>query len=244
VNWGDGQIQDLGAVTGNAVVSHTYRAAGAYTITATVTDSSGFSVPVSTGVTVNPASFGLVITPPATPPSAGLPATFTVATGTLPAGDAVRNVHVDWGDTQSQDLGAISGTATITHSYAAAGNYTVTVTLTDTAGNQVSVSTSVTVVATPNPTINITPTNVPTTHSATMNVTFQIQVTTPTGVGVTDALLNFGDGETQDLGGLTGSVTVTHQYRDPGAAGTKNVTLTVKDTLGRTTVGTTSVTLP
>src|SRR5581483_273530 len=77
-----------GPVTGSAVVSHTYRLPGAYTITATVTDASGFSVPVSTGVTVNPTVLGLTITPPTTPPGVGLPATFTIGTGTLPAGDA------------------------------------------------------------------------------------------------------------------------------------------------------------
>jgi PKD domain/Bacterial Ig-like domain (group 1) len=237
VNWGDGSIQDLGAVTGNAVVSHTYRAPGAYTITATVTDSSGFSQPTSTAVTVNPPSFGLAITAPSTPPSAGLPAAFTIATGTLPAGDAVRNVHIDWGDTSSQDLGAISGTATVTHVYTAAGTYTVTATLTDTAGNSTSVSTAVTVVATPNPTIIITPS----VATATKTATFTIQVTPPTGVGVTDALLNFGDGNQQDLGGLNGTTTVTHVY---SSSGTFTVTLTVTDTLGRKTTGSTTVIIP
>jgi hypothetical protein len=80
-----------------------------------------------------------------------------------------------------------------------------------------------------------------------MSVTFQIQVTPPPGVGITDALVNFGDGNQQDLGGLNGTVTVTHAYKDPPGgtvAGTKDVSLKVTDTLGRTTTGTTTVTLP
>lgn len=237
VDWGDGNVQDLGAVTGNAVVAHTYRSAGAYTITAKVTDANGYVVPVSTGVTVNSPSFGLIITPPSTPPSAGLPATFTVATGTLPTGDAVRNVHIDWGDTTSQDLGAITGTATIAHAFASAGSYTVTATMTDTVGNTTSVATAVSVIVTANPTIIITPS----VATATKTATLTIQVTPPTGVGVTDALLEFGDGNKQDLGGLTGTTTVTHVYT---ASNTYTVTLTVKDTLGRTTTGTTTVIIP
>jgi len=241
VNWGDGQTQDLGAVVGTATVSHVYRAPGAYTITGTVTDNSGSTVPVSTSVTVNPTALPITITPPTTPPGAGLPATFTVVVGTLPAGDAVRNVHIDWGDGSGLDLGAISGSTTVSHVYTASGSYSVTATITDTGGNTQTVATSVTVVATASPTIIITPTNVPTVHAATMNVTFQIQVTAPTGVGIQDATIDFGDGTVSDLGGLNGTVTIQHPYT---SAGSKDVRVTVKDTLGRTTIGSTSITLP
>jgi PKD repeat protein len=237
VNWGDGQIQDLGAVTGSAVVSHVFRAAGAYTITGTVQDNSGNTVSVSTGVTVNPTSLGITITPPATPPGVGLPATFTIGVGTLPAGDAVRNVHMDWGDGSAQDLGAISSNTTVTHVYAAAGTFTVSATLSDTAGNTQTVSTSVTVVATASPTIIITPS----VATASKTATFTIQVTPPTGVGITSSLLTFGDGNQQTLGGLTGTTTVTHVY---GSSGTFTVNLTVTDTLGRNTTGSTTVIIP
>src|SRR5581483_5850525 len=107
-------------------------------------------------VTVNPTVLGLTITPPTTPPGVGLPATFTIGTGTLPAGDAVRNVHVDWGDGLSIDLGAVTGTVTVTHVYSTAGTYTVTAIMTDTAGNSASVSTSVTIIATAAPTVLVT----------------------------------------------------------------------------------------
>jgi PKD repeat protein len=141
----------------------------------------------------------------------------------------------------AQDLGAISSNTNVSHVYAASGSYNVTAIMTDTAGNTVSVSNSVTVVATASPTIIITPTNVPTVHAATMNVTFQIQVTAPTGVGIQDATIDFGDGTVSDLGGLNGTVTIQHPYM---SAGSKDVRVTVKDTLGRTTIGSTSITLP
>lgn len=239
VNWGDGTSQNLGSVSGSAVVSHTYRSAGSYTITATVTDAFGNVVPVSTGVTVVATSLPLTVTAPATPPGVGLPATFTITIGTLPPGDAVQNVRVDWGDSTSQNLGAVTGNTSITHVYQEARSYNVTVTLNDTAGNSASVGTSVTVVATATPTIIITP-SVPT---GSKTATFQIQVTPPSGVGIQSAQINFGDGVTAQLGGLTGTTTVQHTY--PNIANqTYTVTLTVVDTLGRTTTGTTTVNIP
>ena len=77
VNWGDGQTQDLGAITGSSIVSHVYRSSGSYSITATVTDSSGNVVTVTSFVTVLPPALTLGITPPSTAPSANLPANFT-----------------------------------------------------------------------------------------------------------------------------------------------------------------------
>lgn len=236
VNWGDGSTQDLGAPTGTVTVAHTYRSAGSYNITATATDTSGNVVTVATAVVVSATQIGLTITPPATPPSAGLPATFTFGLGTLPPGDFVKDVIVDWGDGKTQDLGAISATTTVSHVYTTADSYTVRATLHDTAGNSTTVSTSVTVVATSNPTIIITPT-VPV---GSREVTFQIQVTAPSGVGIVEAVIDFGDGRSQNLGGLSGSVTLRHTYT---AAGSYPVTLRVKDTLNRTTEGSTSVTI-
>jgi hypothetical protein len=166
-----------------------------------------------------------------------LPATFTFTLGTLPPGDFVKDVIVDWGDGQTQDLGAISTNTSVSHVYTTAGTYAVKATLHDTAGTSTTVSNSVTVVATSNPTIIITPT-VPT---GSHDVTFQIQVTAPSGVGIVDAVIDFGDGTSQSLGGLSGTVTLHHLY--PPGANSYTVTLTVKDTLNRTTTGSTTVTV-
>jgi adhesin/invasin len=242
VNWGDGQTQDLGALTGTATVSHVYRAAGVYAINATITDSSGNSVQVSTTVNVTATSIGLTITPPTTPPSAGLPAIFTIVVGTLPAGDVVLNVHITWGDGSAQDLGAITGSSSVAHPYAAAGSYIVAAVLTDTAGNSVPVSTAVTVVATASTTINITPPVVPLVFTYPFVAQFTVQVAPPTGVGIVDAKIDFGDNvHTQDLGGLNGTAVVSSQY---AAAGTYRVIVTVVDTLGRTNTGSVILVLP
>jgi hypothetical protein len=204
----------------------------------------GTTTPTPTGqasgqVRVNVASApGLVITPPSTPPSAGLPATFTFAvTVQTTNGSAIRNLNVKWGDGQSQDLGAVSGTATVSHVYASAGTYAVTATLTDAAGTVVTNSTSVTVVPVQKPGIVITQS--PNPGKAGTVTTLTIQVTVPTGIGIQDMTINFGDGQSADLGGQA-SASVPHIYN---AVNTYTVTVTVLDTAGQTTIGTAIVSI-
>jgi PKD repeat protein len=237
VSWGDGQTQDLGSITGSATIAHVYRTAGSYSITATVTDSSGNVVPVSTAVTVLPPALSITITPPNPAPSATLPANFTF-TPTVPAGDAVRDLTVNWGDGNAvQDLGAVSGATTVSHVFASAGTYIVTATLTDIGGNTSTVSTSVTVIPIPRPTIIITPSPVPGHVGA--QTTLQIQVTLPAGISVQNLVVDFGDGQRAVLGGAA-SASVPHVYT---AIGTYTVTVTVLDTTGQTTIGTAAVSI-
>lgn len=244
VNFGDGSPATT--YQGKpASVSHTYAAMGSYTILATTVDALGDTSSASGSVNVA-LLLTLAITPPAAP-SAGLPASFTIVPGVPPnTGVAVRNVRVDWGDnTPAQDLGAISASTTVSHVFELAGSYRVTGTLTDTAGSSISVSTFVTVIPVALPTINITP-SVPAIYSPSMNVTFTIQVTPPSGVGIKNVTINFGDGSTDGLGGLNGTLVKVHTYTAP--TGTPfNITVTVEDTLGtpgRITTGTTSIKLP
>ena len=200
----------------------------------------------SGSVTVNVgAAPTLVITPPTTPPNAGVPSSYTFAvTVATSNGSAVRDLTVSWGDGSSQDLGAVTGNAVVAHVYANAGTFTILATLIDSFGNVVTAQTAVSVIAAASPTIIITATSIPTVHSASMPVTFQVQVTPPTGIGVQTVTMAFGDGQTSSLGGLTGTTTITHLYNDPGAAGSKLITVSVLDTLGRTTTGQTTITLP
>jgi PKD repeat protein len=237
VSWGDGQTQDLGAISGTATVSHVYRSAGSFVVSANLTDSAGNPVSTSTSVTVIPPALTLTITPPATLPSANLPANFTFA-ATAPAGDAVRDVTVNWGDQSAvQDLGAISGSVTVSHVFKAAGSYVISGTVTDIAGNSSGSSTSITVIPVPRPTIIITPSPVPG-HVGTQT-TLSIQVTTASGISVQDLAIDFGDGQHADLGGSS-SASVPHVYT---AQGTYTVTVTVVDSSGQTTIGSTAVSI-
>ena len=176
----------------------------------------------------------LAITPPSTSPSAGLPAIFSVVvTAAATNGTSVRDVTINWGDgTGVQDLGAVSGTASIAHVFRTAGTYLVTATVIDASGNTNTVSTSVAVIPVPRPTIIITPSPVPGRVGA--QTTLAIQVTLPAGISVQDLSINFGDGQSADLGGAT-SASVPHVYTTQG---TFTVTVTVLDTTGQTTTGT------
>jgi PKD repeat protein len=164
---------------------------------------------------------------------------FTFAV-TIPStnGSAIRNLTIDWGDgSPTQSLGAISSAATASHVYHTPGTYVLTGTLTDSLGNVVAQSSPVTVIPVPRPTIIITPSPVPG-HVGTQT-TITIQVTLPTGISVQDLTINFGDGTSADLGGAT-SAAVPHVYT---AVGTYTVTVTVTDTSGQVTIGTTAVSI-
>ena len=226
---------------------------------ATVTASVGAQAPATTTPTTpgttptTPASSGtasgqvivnvtatatLVIAPPATAPSKGLPGTFTfTVTPATANGSAIRELVVDWGDGQIQNLGAVTGVATVPHVYKNDGSFTITATLTDAANNTTRVSTGVTVIPVPRPTVVVTPT--PQTATVNGTITFNILITTANGIGVESTTIAFGDGTSADLGGAT-SASVPKQYSTQGQ---KQVIVTVVDTAGQTTQGTTSVSI-
>ena len=110
-------------------------------------------------------------------------------------------------------------------------------TVLDAGGNSITVSTSVTVIPVPRPTIIITPSPVP--GKVNTQTTLSIQVTLPNGISVQDLQIDFGDGQSADLGGAT-SASVPHVYT---STGTFTVRVTVVDTSGQTTVGTTAVSI-
>jgi adhesin/invasin len=82
----------------------------------------------------------ITLTGPTTTPTAGLATNFTLnvtaGTGSAP----IRNVVVDFGDGQTVNLGAASGTVTVPHIYLTSGTFTVTAIATDAAGQSTSMS--------------------------------------------------------------------------------------------------------
>ena len=180
----------------------------------------------------------LGIIPPSTPPSVGLPASFTFVVTPAPQnGSAIREVRVNWGDGQTQNLGAVTGNAVVSHVYGSPGTYTVSATVTDAAGNSTSVSTAVTVIPVPRPTVIVTAT--PQTATVGSTITFNIQITAPPGIGIQSTSINFGDGDVRLLGGAS-SASVQKVYT---VQNTYTVTVTVLDTTGQTTEGTTTVSI-
>jgi hypothetical protein len=144
VDWGDSSLPVTW--TGDAPLTHTYQAIGRYVPTVTVTDASHNSGIYTLAAIV----LGDVTAPSGTvalAPSTGW-AGFTRVSAT-PSGLsddvsplAMIGIHVTWGDGTTSDS---TGTAALTHMYAAAGTYPVATTITDEAGNQIVLPSSVTI---------------------------------------------------------------------------------------------------
>lgn len=239
VNWGDGTpVQDLGAITGSNQVSHTYGSTGSFTIAATVTDSFGTSVPVSTTVIVNPRPQPVVtLTGPTTTPTAG---TVTAFTGSVAAaansGAVIQSVVMDFGDGNTQQLGAITGATTLQHVYQTSGTFTATLTATDSNGGVGKSATSVFVqTATP---LAVALTSSQVSSGGNTTVSF-----TATVVGLGNAVVvNYH----WVFGGSNGTAdTSTNQQSrtyPTGTSGVITVTVTVTTSDGRMATGSTVIT--
>jgi PKD repeat protein len=141
-NFGDGS-------TGSgATPSHTYAAAGAYTVSLTVTDGGGsVSQPVTQTITISQPQPTLRISPAASilvataHPTKGLPVAFHGTGQDRNAGGSITGYAWKYGD------GATGSGAAATHTYAAAGKYAVSLTVTDHEGDTTTVTASVTVLS-------------------------------------------------------------------------------------------------
>jgi len=172
----------------------------------------------------------LVITPPTTAPTAGNVATFTFAvTAAGSNGSAIRNLNVDWGDGSNQDLGSVTGTANVVHTYKDSGTFVITATVSDAAGNSTKVSTVVFVQVAP-------PLSVGLTAVASISGGNTIESFTATVTGLGNSVSQnfhwvFGDTTTAD----TTSNQTSHTY--PTGSGAKNVSVTVTTSTGAQATG-------
>ena len=238
VNWGDGVSESLGSFTGSSDQTHTFKNDGTFRVTGTVTDASGTGTTASVSVSVGEATGPTVKISAPDSITKGVPAAFTFTVEPDAATKSpVRQVTVNWGDGTSENLG--SGlTPKTTHAFSAEGALRVTVTAADALGNSGTASTSVTVGQSSSPSITVA--SSPATPGVGTEVTFTITITVPGGLGVQSTTINFGDGTTNALGGVSGTISQTHSY---SSLGTKSVEVTVIDAAGKTTKATTSVTI-
>ncbi len=114
--------------------------------------------------------------------------TVTLATGGLP----ITQARIEFGDGESRQLGALSGTTSVGHVYRNSGTYGVLLTLTDAAGN-VSAQQTVVVVA-PEAAIGVVLSYSPAAPIVNQVVTFTAITTLPTGVSIERYEWTFGDG--------------------------------------------------
>jgi hypothetical protein len=119
-------------------------------------------------VTLSPRT-GLGITPPSGTVAAGVATSFTV---NVSADANIGNVTLDFGDGTVRNLGAISGSTPVPHTYALEGTYTVTATAADAAGCTERVSTAVNILPAQPPDVRITaPQNARVGESVTVSAT-------------------------------------------------------------------------
>ncbi len=221
-NFGDGTSPGDGVNP-----SHTYGAAGTYTVTLTVMDNHGNTDTTSAAKTITDRPPTVSFTETATTGVTLDSITLTI-TSSDPDG-TVTTTMVDWGDTHVDTL---AGTATTdSHSYATAGTYTVTVTVTDDNGSTANSTAEKTITDRP-PIASFSESS--TTMVTGRNIHFDASGSSdPDGI-ILDYSWDFGDGSTG-----TG-VTVDHAYSTVSAF---TVTLTVKDNSGNTGTATATKTI-
>ncbi|MCC7417203.1 MAG: Ig-like domain-containing protein [Acidobacteria bacterium] len=214
------------------------------TATAGVASTSGTTTTAapsnSITVTVNAAP-GIAFTITTSSPVAGLPVALTLKVDPV-GGSAIRNVVVNFGDGQSQALGAASGTVPLSHTYSSSGTYTITATVTDSNGDSFAGLAQVTVAAKMPPTVSILPDNANPNANVTL-VTFTITATVATaatGATIQSVVVNFGDGSPQvNLGAQSGTgIKVPHTYAQ---AGSYYPSVTATDTSGGQATATTII---
>ncbi|HEX2455732.1 MAG TPA: PKD domain-containing protein [Vicinamibacterales bacterium] len=169
-------------------------------------------------VDLNPRT-GISITPPTGQVSAQQAAVFTVNVAT---GANIRNVSINWGDGTTTNLGAISASTTVQHTYDADGTFTVTATATDASGFSESTSTVIRVQPAQPPGVTLIASN--SNPRVGQIITFTATVT-----GNTSAIQSFdwdfGDGTTA----RTTSPQITKSY---ATTGTKVIRVTVNQASG------------
>ena len=119
---------------------------------ATVTANAAGKTATAT-VTISPRT-GLSITPPTGTLSAGTATSFTVAVSSTAN---ISNVSINFGDgTPVRNLGPISGSTTVPHTFEEEDTYTITATATDAAGCSETITTAVTVLPGQPPSVTVT----------------------------------------------------------------------------------------
>jgi PKD domain-containing protein len=162
------------------------------------------------------------------PATSGQAVTFSINVDTTKAVNPVRNVRIEFGDGDFEDLGAVTGGTTASHVYNNDGAYTVKVTVTDSAGQQATQVLGLTVL--PKSPVSVTLTLTPSPGTVGAAVSFTAAVTMGAGVTADRFDWVFGDGTTATTTGASTTKIYT-------AAGTFHTKVTVHASDGSSGVG-------
>jgi PKD repeat protein len=232
-NFGDGSSGAGRSIT------HTFTSANAFNVTLTETNDRGISGSTSQSITVGSAALPtptFTFSPQA--PAVNEPVFFNASASSAGAGHTISSYRWTFGD------GATGSGQTVSHAYAAPGDYIVQLTITDEAG-QSSTSAGTTVTAggqsTPAPTANFTFSPNPPAVGDT--VVFDWRTSTAAqGARIVSLDWNFGDStpivHCPGDAACTADGITTHVFR---STGTFAVNLVVTDSSGRTSVASKTV---
>jgi PKD repeat protein len=190
------------------------------TVTATVGAKTG---QVTVGVDAAP-SVTIVVSPAAPIENEAVTFSLTLSTGGLP----ITQAKIDFGDGESRQLGALSGTTSVGHVYEDSGTYGVLLTLTDAAGNSSTQQTVV--VVTPAAAIGVVLSYTPAAPAVNEVVTFTATTTLPAGVSIERYEWTFGDG-------TNSTTTGNERTKIYTIAATRKVRVTAVGTNGKTGIG-------
>ena len=224
---GDGSIVSYAWTfgDGNAAIgsapSHSYTAAGTYTVTLTVTDDDGATAQSTSTITAtDPENVAPTASFTATPDSGTAPLEVAFNAGASADSDGeVSSYEWSFGDGN-----AASGVAP-SHTFTTAGTYTVTLTVTDDDGATDTAQTTIGVAKAGNTPPTAVLSAVPSSGDAPLDVTFDASGSSDQDGGISSATLDFGDGASAGTG------STLHTYTTPG---TYTATLTVTDEDGAT----------
>ena len=207
-DWGDG------ATTGtqsDATASHTYSAAGTYTVTLTTKNAAGLSSTATQNVSVaappGAPTARLSVSP--TTGTAPVQVTADASASTDPQGQTLRYAF-DFGDGGAP---VVQDSATAQHTYSTAGQYTVQVTVTDTAGLSDVTTQALTVdadSAAPVARLSVTPASA----TAPVEVTADASASTDPHGQTLSYAFDFGDGSATVV---QDTPTAKHTYSEPGS---------------------------
>jgi hypothetical protein len=209
----------------NGIATTTLTTTREASVTATVAGKT--SEPLTVGL--NPRT-GVGITGPTDGIAAGQPAVFTV---NVSADANIRNVVVNWGDGTSTQLGALSASTPVQHTYAASGTFVVSATASDANGFSESVQTVVTVLPAQPPSVLVTASDSTPSINQTITITATVSGNTSS---IQQYQWDFGDGTTAQ----TTSPQITKAY---ATAGTKVIRVTVLQAVGPSGTSQTTVTV-
>src|SRR3989454_1556602 len=211
VDWGDGTVHNFATASGSD--SHSYVAAGSYTVAVTAKDDFGLTTSKSAVKSIGDRPPVASFTESASSALTSVSISFD-ATGSSDPDGTITSYSWNFGD------GNTGTGKTMIHSYAAAGTYTVTLTVTDNTGSTDSTTSSKSVTDRP-PIASFTEST--TTASTSVSISFDAAASSDPDGTIVSYSWNFGDGVSAV------GVTTVHSY---ATSGTFTVTLTVTDDSG------------